>query len=270
MTKSTYSRISSFVLRALVIVIIAFFIGAAVLSTINGPGEQQRIGLQSAFSDILKKQVAIGRLDEFTVFPNLHMTVAHAKVMEKESNEFVASFEKLTLVFKFFDLFLNRRIIQDFLLEDLNIAAGIAGPQPWAIKHIKIDKVRNPPAVLFNGTYGPTPFDFSAGLEASGTGYKIPDTAKINGTLDMYKITGDMVAGAGQNWQFKNIVIADQSGRILARGEGELKRDEKGMFGSSFTFKSIEGPFTISSTNKKDMMVELLAWLKKVDPIETP
>lgn len=144
---------------------IVFVIAAALLmlSLLGGTGESHRKGLERSFSDFLKADVSLGRLEQFNIVPQLSLKTQEIKGRFLDSgNEFMI--DRLDLAFGFSDLALGRKKIENFRLENLRFSKDSS-------LDLRIDYMRitDTPAFIVKGLYRRKDFNLSFPLNVTKT-----------------------------------------------------------------------------------------------------
>ncbi len=124
----------------LVLLICMFIVGLAILGTsqlVSGNGENQKKGLENAFSMALQGTAKITTLHSFNLVPQFNIDVEGLNVEGMPQNG-TFSADKLHIAFGLLDLSLGTRKIEVFAAQNIAISKGIIADAPLAIETAKI------------------------------------------------------------------------------------------------------------------------------------
>ncbi len=215
------SSFTSWALRILLAVVVILGAGLWMLSKLGGTSDSHRHGLEQAFSDALKADVTIQRIEEFNILPQLSIKAQGLRSVSRTSkNEYMA--DKVDLAFGLFDLALGKRRIENFQIENFRFSAD-------SQYDLKIDKAEikpGPDAILAaQGSYRNQNFDLAASLQQGGDQpvfYYFGDETQIKGEYGNLNIAGSIKSGGGPNAIVLDVL---SGGRVVAQGKGGKKND---------------------------------------------
>lgn len=224
MSKTVFSRITTWAIRILCCIVVIIGICLVMLSTLGGTSEHHRVGLEQAFSESLKANVKIGTLEQFNILPQLSLQVKDVRGIFKDSkDEFMA--DKIRLAFGFSDIAFGRRRIEDFQIENLRMSSesryNLRVEQAGIVK-------KGDAAFIAKGQFSQRPFDFKLPLaheSGSRSVYHFTNDNHFSGHYGGLEFKGNLVPAAVRQAKIiDNLEIFSLSKKIAT---GEAVRGEK-------------------------------------------
>ena len=224
MTKTLYSRITTWTIRILLVFIVLGGLGLMMLSSLEGTSESHRKGLEQAFSDMLGADVTIGQIEQFTILPQLKVNARNVRGTFKTSgDEFMV--DDVVIAFGFLDLITARRRILDLQLQNFRFGAN-------AKKDLKIDKAeidKKEPAFRMNGDLTGRAYELSLPMTVVNTQpsqYSFGEQNPVKATYGALDISGTLSASRKQEDDLLKDGTISYKGKKIA--DWRLKRDDKG------------------------------------------
>ncbi len=237
MKKSRLSSVTTWMLRLLLVAIILLGAGLIMLSNLAGTSEQHRRGLEQAFSDTLRADVTIQKIDEFKILPQLSIKAQGLRaVLRNSENEFMA--DKVDIGFGLFDLALGRRRIENFRLENFRFSAN--SEYDLKIEKSSIDDTK--PSLLIEGVFEAQKFNFIIYLqktESNPASYYFAEENIFTGKYGALDVQGILRTDRPYDVIVINIIL---DGQIMAQGKGGKKEGRFNIWfdcrnGSDLAFK---------------------------------
>lgn len=216
------SSFTSWTVKILLAIVIILGAGLWMLSKLGGTSDSHRHGLEQAFSDALKADVTIQRIDEFNILPQLSIKAQGLRGVSRTSkNEYMA--DKVDLAFGLFDLALGKRRIENFQMENFRFSAD----SEYDLTIDKAGIVPGTEAVLSaQGSYKNQNFDLDASLQQGSDQpafYYFGDETQIKGKFGDLDIAGEIKSGGGHNAVVLDVLAG---GRVVAQAKGGKKNDK--------------------------------------------
>lgn len=214
MTKTAFSRITTWAIRILLILVV--LIGACVfmLSMMGGTSDSHRKGLEQAFSDFLQADVTVNRVGEFNIIPQLSIKAEGIHgVFRETKNEFLL--DHFGLAFGFTDLMTGRKKIEDFQLNNFRFSSE--SKYDFRLDHAGIDPKQS--ALVATGQYNQRPFSATLLVEKSADVrpvYSITDHGKVSGQYGALQFDGSLVPSSESGPHIMDLDITS-SGQKIAK-----------------------------------------------------
>ena len=219
MSKTAFSKTTTWTIRILCAFVVFIGICLAMLSTLGGTSEHHRLGIEQAFSESLKANVKIGVLEQFNILPQLALQAKDIHGVFRESkNEFMI--DKLRIVFSFLDIAFGRNRIEDFQIENFRFSAE----SQYDLHLTKAGIVKKEkPEFSAKGIFSQRDFDFSMPLALESNGrnvYHFTDSNSFKGHYGAVEYKGNIVPYSSDKSRFiKNLEIRANN-KLIATGEG--------------------------------------------------
>ena len=224
MRKTFFSTATSWIIRILLVIVFIVTVGLLMLSTLGGTSDSHRKGLEQAFSDTLKANVEVARIEEFNIMPQLSIKVdgVHG-IYQDTKNEFMA--DKVKIAFSLADLATGKSRIEDFQLENFRFSADSEYDLQLRYAGIKPGKT---PSFTADGRYGGRKFDMAVSIlqdTAGRTAYYFDKANDISGHYGSLSVKGTATPSVGSNVTIVDDLKVMSGETILA--EGKIIRENK-------------------------------------------
>ena len=226
MSKSTFSKTTTWILRILLFIVIIFGLILFALSFMAGTSESHRKGLEQAFSDFLKADIEIGRLEQFNILPQLVFKTSDIHgTFHDTKNEFLV--DHLEVAFGLTDLMQGKSRIENFQLQNLRFANAAA--LDLRMHYAGIEKVNKEVLFSARGNYQKNEFSISVPIQEIKGGrpsYQFSDAAPVKGRFGSLDIQAEMqTPEKGKTRVFRNVIFS-KNGKTLMTGESKAEANK--------------------------------------------
>ena len=222
MTKSRMSIWTTWIIRILLILVALIALSLLALSNIGGTSESHKKGLEQAFSDFLKADVQIGKIDEFNILPQLSFKLAGVKgVFADSKNEFMV--DRLDIAFGFWDLAMGNGRIEGFQLKNLRFSKDSA--YDFKLETAGIEKSKDA-SFAFQGEFGGEAFDARIPLKTDDSArpsYSFDQKNIVTGHYGRLALKADIIRSMEATAPVIENLELSQSGIVVATGKGIRK-----------------------------------------------
>lgn len=144
---------SKWILRLLMVVVFlgAFFLFA--LKIASGPGEQQKAGLEQAFSRVFQGDASFEQLVAFNLFPQFKISIQGVRVVGAFNAGNITA-EKFDIAFSAMDLILKTRKAEQFSIKNMVADKGVLAPKMISITESGLYPNGDKGLFNFKGKYG--------------------------------------------------------------------------------------------------------------------